>query len=89
MWGRAEPRDFLDVITLRERYGGARLIELATEKDRGFTRETFLVALRSISRLQPVDWADAGIDNEQVRAIDAAVKEWCIELAPSSSTQDP
>jgi len=80
LWGRAEPRDFLDVITLRERYGGARLLELAAEKDRGFTPETFLIALRSIGRLQPVDWTDAGIYKDQVRAIDAAVKEWCIEL---------
>lgn len=80
LWGRAEPRDFLDVITLREHYGGARLLELATEKDRGFTLETFLVALRSINRLQPVDWSDAGIDKDQACAISAAVREWRVEL---------
>lgn len=30
LWGRAEPRDFLDVITLRGHYGGARLLEHTT-----------------------------------------------------------
>jgi hypothetical protein len=57
------------VITLREHYGGPRLLELAKEKDHGFTLETFLVALRSISRLQLVDWSDAGIGKDQVCAI--------------------
>lgn len=80
LWGRAEPRDFLDVITLRERYGGTRLLELAAEKDRGFTLETFIEALRSSRRLRPVDWMDAGIDEERARAINAAVDEWRIEL---------
>lgn len=46
--GRAEPRDFLDVITLREHYGGARLLELAAEKDRGFTLKTYYSALSAV-----------------------------------------
>lgn len=33
LWGRAEPREFLDVIMLRERYGGARLLELAAGRE--------------------------------------------------------
>lgn len=80
LWGRAEPRDYLDVITLRERYGSTRLLELAAEKDRGFTVETFIGALRSIRRLRAVDWADAGIDEKRVNTINTAVKEWLIEL---------
>lgn len=80
LWGRAEPRDYLDVIALRERYGGPRLLELAAEKDRGFTLETFIKALRSIRRLRAVDWADAGIDKKRVNAINASVEEWRIEL---------
>lgn len=80
LWGRAEPRDFLDVITLRERYGGSRLLELAAEKDRGFTLQTFIGALRSIHRLRAIDWADAGIDEKRVDAINTAVEEWRTEL---------
>lgn len=57
-----------------------RLLGLAAEKDRGFTLETFIEALRSIRRLRPVDWADAGIDEERSRAINTAVDEWRIEL---------
>lgn len=80
LWGRAEPRDFLDVITLRALYGGVRLLELAAEKDRGFTLPTFREALGSITRISPQRWAAAGIDEHHVDAIHAAVKEWRSEL---------
>lgn len=80
LWGRAEPRDFLDVIMLRRRYGGARLLELAAEKDRGFTLATFRAALGSIGRISPRRWAAAGIDEHRANAIHAAVEEWRIEL---------
>ena len=80
LWGRAEPRDFLDVIMLRERYGGARLLELAAEKDRGFSLTTFREALGSISRIPPQRWAAAGIDEHRASYIRAAVDEWRIEL---------
>jgi hypothetical protein len=68
------------VITLRERYGSTRLLEFAAEKDRGFTVETFIGALRSIRQLRAVDWAEAGIDEKRVNTINTAVKEWLIEL---------
>lgn len=80
LWGRAEPRDFLDVIMLRERYGGSRLLELAAEKDCGFTPATFRAALGSISRISPQRWVAAGIDEHRASTINAAVEEWCIEL---------
>lgn len=80
LWGRAEPRDFLDVITLRARYGGTRLLDLAAEKDRGFTLSTFREALESITRISPQRWAAAGIDEHRADAIHVAVKEWLIEL---------
>ena len=65
---------------LRERYGGARLLELAAEKDRGFTLATFREALGSISRISPRRWAAAGIDEHRASAIRAAVEEWHTEL---------
>jgi hypothetical protein len=65
LWGRAEPRDFLDVVMLRGRYDGARLLELAAEKDRGFTLATFRESLGPISRISPQRWAAAGIDKHR------------------------
>lgn len=84
LWGRAEPRDFLDVITLRDHFGGTRLLELAAEKDRGFTLPTFLEALNSIKRISPQRWAAAGISENHAGVIHAAVEEWRIELEPST-----
>lgn len=80
LWGRAEPRDFVDVVALREKYGGLRLLELAAEKDRGFTVQTFVVALRTIRRFTRVDWDDAGVSVEQAARIKHIVEEWCMEL---------
>jgi len=37
VFGRAEARDFVDLMALEPRYGLERLCELAVEKDRGFT----------------------------------------------------
>jgi hypothetical protein len=81
LWARAEPRDFVDVVALRTRYGGNRLLELAAEKDRGFTVPTFIEALRSIRRLRQIDWDNAGIPPHDVAQIEAAVEEWCRELS--------
>ena len=48
LWGRARPRGFFDVAALTDRYGHERLLELAQAKDSGFTRETFIDALRAM-----------------------------------------
>lgn len=81
LWGRAEPRDFVDVVALRSRYGGTELLRLAAEKDRGFTVRTFVDALRSIRRLALADWESAGVSAERAASIVADVEEWRAELA--------
>lgn len=80
LWGRAEPRDFVDVMALRELYGGGRLLELAAEKDRGFTVSTFIDALRSIRRFSDVDWEAAGVSAARAGEIGRAAEEWRVEL---------
>lgn len=46
----AEPvRDFFDVAALIDHYGHDRLLELAEAKGNGFTRDTFIDALRAIA----------------------------------------
>ncbi len=41
VFGRAEARDFVDLMAVERRYGLDRLFELAVEKDRGFTPALF------------------------------------------------
>ena len=80
LWARAEPRDFFDVVALRGKYGGRRLLELAAEKDRGFTVPSFVDALRMIRRITPNRWKAAGVSAEQATAIEHTVENWCAEL---------
>ena len=81
LWARAEPRDFVDVVALRQRYGGPRLLQLAAEKDRGFTTASFVEALQAIGRLTPSRWSAAGVSAERAAEIVRAVEQWRAELA--------
>jgi hypothetical protein len=72
------------VVALREKYGGRRLLELAAEKDRGFTVPTFVDALRMIRRITANRWKAAGISAEQAAGIERTVENWCAELVDRS-----
>jgi hypothetical protein len=76
LWGRARPRDYLDVSALLERFGADRLLALAAEKDAGFTIPTFIDALRAIARLGPEDWAEDGIDRETAERMRTVFGDW-------------
>lgn len=52
LFGRAEPRDFVDVFRLAHRFGLDRLCELAAAKDRGFSRERLAEALGIFERIE-------------------------------------
>ena len=86
LWGRAEPRDFVDVVALRDVYGGPRLLELAAEKDRGFTIGTFIEALRARRRISTQRWQAAGISAARVEEIERAAESWCAELERHDTT---
>lgn len=51
VFGRAEARDFVDLMAVERRYGLDRLFELAAEKDRGFTPALFAEMLGRFGRL--------------------------------------
>lgn len=80
MWGRGEPRDFVDVVGLLRWYPEAELIRLAGEKDRGFTTETFAVSLRLVQRIIPRRWEAAGVSAERAAAITATLLDWADRL---------
>lgn len=52
LFGRAEARDFVDVFRLAQRFGLDRLCELASAKDRGFSRERLAEALDRFERIE-------------------------------------
>lgn len=80
LWGRARPRDFFDVAALIDRYGHDRLLELAEAKDNGFTRDTFIDALRAIARLSNADWAEDGINSDDAQRLRADFDTWRNQL---------
>ncbi|MDN5860126.1 MAG: nucleotidyl transferase AbiEii/AbiGii toxin family protein, partial [Pseudonocardia sp.] len=80
LWARARPRDYHDVAALIERFGHDRLLELAAEKDAGFTTETFVDALTAIRRLTDSDWTEDGIDPRSVAALTQLFEQWNTEL---------
>ena len=85
LWGRARPRDFFDVHALLQIYDPSRLLDLAAEKDAGFTTNTFLDALNAIKRLTPQDWAEDGIDADAIDDLRAAFAKWHRMLATTES----
>lgn len=59
LFGRAAPRDFVDVCALARAFAPARLLDFAREKDPGFDRRHFAAALRSVTRLTDGDFHGA------------------------------
>jgi hypothetical protein len=74
LFGRAAPRDYIDVQALARIFGIERLCELAAQKDHGFDRNVFAQALNAIDRLSPerFELAQEGL---------AELKEWAKDAA--------
>jgi hypothetical protein len=81
LFGRAEARDFVDLLAIENRYGLERLCRLAAEKDRGFTPAILADMLGRFRRLrrQEFDIDDAGyqqlsreVESWRERALDLA-----------------
>jgi hypothetical protein len=68
VFGRAEARDYVDLMSIEPRFGLTRLFELAREKDRGFISVIFTEMLDRFPRLRrdefPID--DVGSKSSSV-----------------------
>ena len=73
VFGRAEARDFIDLMALESRYGLDRLFELASEKDRGFTPGMFSDMLTRFDRLRRDEF---GLDEPNHDALRREVARW-------------
>ncbi len=68
LYGRAEPRDFIDVYVLHQRFDRDATLHRTAEADRGFDLELFGQTLRTHTRIDDLDFPDVGIAIADVRA---------------------
>lgn len=81
LFGRAEARDFVDLMAVEGRYGLDRLCKLAAEKDRGFTPAMFAEMLGRFGRLRSEEF---GLDDARYEELRREVQGWrerALELA--------
>lgn len=77
VFGRAEARDFVDLMALSEHYGLDELIELASAKDAGFDLAMFRMALGSISRHPRAIFQ---VSDHEYEMLQTLVSQWRTEL---------
>src|ERR1700730_1406733 len=85
VFGRAEARDFVDLLALEPRYGLGRLFDLAAQKDLGFSPVVFAEMLGRFNRLRREEFE---IDDEQYNRLITEIKRWqaiAIDLGKTSS----
>jgi hypothetical protein len=73
VFGRAEARDFLDLMNLESSFDMTQLFELASEKDRGFSPAVFAEMTERFERLGRNEFAT---NEEGYRQITVAVVRW-------------
>jgi hypothetical protein len=76
LFGRAEARDFSDLLVLEPRYGLEHLFRLAAEKDRGFTPAVFVEMLGRLGRLRREEF---DLDDARYSELIEAVARWRTE----------
>jgi hypothetical protein len=79
VFGRAEARDFIDLMALEPRYGLDRLCQLAMEKDRSFTPTLFAKMLGRFERLCPEEF---GLDDTGYAQLAREVDQWRERASP-------
>lgn len=82
LFGRAAPRDYLDVnaALASGRYTPDRLLELAEEHDGGFDRPYFAQALQAVDRWPDREYAVYGTTEEQIARMRERLKEWAAHI---------
>jgi hypothetical protein len=76
IFGRAEARDFADLMALEPRYGLERLFTLAAEKDRGFDVTVFVEMLGRFRRLRREEF---DLDDVSYDRLVETVATWRVE----------
>lgn len=79
LFDRAEPRDYIDVYVLNQRFDRADTVRTAAEADLGFDLAVFAQTLRSHRRIDDQDFPDVAVPIADIRAYFDA---WADELVP-------
>jgi Nucleotidyl transferase AbiEii toxin, Type IV TA system len=86
VFGRAEARDFADLMVLEQRYGLDRLCRLAAEKDRGFLPDVFADMLNQFGRLRREEFE---LDDTQYEQLRHTVERWHAQAAELARHESP
>lgn len=73
VFGRAEARDYVDLMSIEPRFGLARHFELAREKDSGFSPAVFTEMLDRFPRLRRDEFP---LDDVQFEELKSRVRVW-------------
>ena len=73
VFGRAEARDFLDLMAVESRFGLDALLQLAAEKDNGFDLLVFAEMAQRFDRLRRDEFP---VDDEHYEHLVGRVAEW-------------
>ena len=73
LFGRAEARDFIDLMAVEPLYGLERLCRLAVQKDTGFNPAVLVEMMGRFDRLRPDEF---GVDERDYAALKQAVERW-------------
>lgn len=77
LFGRAAPRDFVDVFNLAQRFGKLKLLELAAERDLGFDRRVFGQIVRMVNQINARQFP---LDEDSVPDLVTFFNDWAEEL---------
>jgi Nucleotidyl transferase AbiEii toxin, Type IV TA system len=85
LFGRAAPRDYIDVhaALASGRYTPERLLALAKDHDDGFDPNWFARALLAVDRWPDREYERYGLDPGQVHAMRAALRAWAERITAS------
>jgi len=77
LFGRAEPRDFVDVYALAGKFGRERLLDLAAERDGGFDHEVLVQMMGMLTRIPD---EDLPISDSRRPALREFFADWAADL---------
>lgn len=89
LFGRGAARDLVDVDALADRYGHARLLELAAAKDPGFDAAVFADALGYAAARPAQAFAELGVDEQGAAGLQQRTAAWRAELGTGPDTNIP
>lgn len=82
LYSRGEPRDYLDVDSIRAsgRFTDSQLIDMVAERDAGFEVDMFAHQLAGVRRITPADVRPYSVDADQLEAIKTRCTQWAENL---------